>query len=76
MKNKALLSHLVNVLPDVVVVQRGGGRDGAGGGHWGGGLGQGVVGGDLANTGNIQRLAGELGKYRDQTDLKILLAGV
>ena len=57
-------SHLVNVVPDVVVVQLRGGRGGAGDGHRGGGLGQGVVGGDLSNTGNIQRLAGELGKYQ------------
>ena len=56
MKNKAL-SHLVNVVPDVVVVQLGGGRDGAGGGDWGGGLGQGVVGCDLANTRKTNHLA-------------------
>ena len=51
------LAHLVNVVPDVVVVQLGGGRDGAGGGHWGGGLGEGVVGGDLAATRNTDQLA-------------------
>ena len=68
------------MVPDVVVVQRrGGGRDGAGGGDWGGGLGQGVVGGDLADTRNTEEVVGiychgEI--YQEETDLKILLAGV
>ena len=58
-----LSNYLVNVVPDVVVVQLGGGRGGAGGrdGDRGGGLGQGVVGGDLADTRNIER--SWLGKY-------------
>ena len=57
-------NYLVNVVPDVVVVQLGGGRGGAAGGRdgdRGGGLGQGVVGGDLADTRNIER--SWLGKY-------------